>query len=196
MQINEAFIVSSVRTAVGKANKGSLRNVRPEHLGATAVRGAIERAGSLSPDQIEDLLIGCAFPEGPQGMNIARVIAQKAGLSTDSAAATINRFCSSGLQTIAQANNAIVLGQSDVIVAGGTESMSSVPMGGFYFAPDTDLAVGQPDVYASMGMTAENVADQYDISREGLRSRATCAPLTPSRADGSKKRSSRSKSTK
>ena len=166
MQINEAFIVSSVLTAVGKANKGSLKNVRPEHLGATAVRGAIERAGTLSPDQIEDLLIGCAFPEGPQGMNMARVIAQKAGLSTDSAAATINRFCSSGLQTIAQANNAIVLGQSDVIVAGGTESMSSVPMGGFYFAPDTDLATSNPDVYASMGITAENVADQYNVSRE------------------------------
>ena len=130
------------------------------------MRGAIERAGTLSPDQIEDLLIGCAFPEGPQGMNMARVIAQKAGLSTDSAAATINRFCSSGLQTIAQANNAIVLGQSDVIVAGGTESMSSVPMGGFYFAPDTDLATSNPDVYASMGITAENVADQYNVSRE------------------------------
>jgi acetyl-CoA acyltransferase len=166
MQINEAFIVSSVRTAVGKANKGALKNVRPEHLGATAVRGAIERAGNLSAEQVEDLLIGCAFPEGPQGMNMARVISQKAGLPNDAAAATVNRFCSSGLQTIAQANNAIVLGQSDVIVAGGTESMSSVPMGGFYFAPDTDLATADPDVYAAMGITAENVADQYDISRE------------------------------
>jgi len=166
MQINEAFIVSSVRTAVGKANKGVLRNVRPEHLGATAVRGAIERAGNLSPEQIEDVIIGCAFPEGPQGMNMARVVSQKAGLPNDAAAATVNRFCSSGLQTIAQANNAIVLGQSDVIVAGGTESMSSVPMGGFYFAPDTDLAAADPDVYASMGITAENVADKYNVSRE------------------------------
>jgi acetyl-CoA acyltransferase len=166
MQINEAFIVSSVRTAVGKANKGALRNVRPEHLGVTAVRGAIERAGSLSPDQIEDLLIGCAFPEGPQGMNMGRAIAIKAGLPDSVPGFTVNRFCSSGLQTIAQANNAVVLGQSEVIVAGGTESMSSVPMGGFYFAPDTDLAVAQPDVYASMGITAENVADKYNVSRE------------------------------
>jgi acetyl-CoA acyltransferase len=166
MQINEAFIVSSVRTAVGKANKGSLRNVRPEHLGATAVRGAVERAGGLNPEQVEDLIIGCAFPEGPQGMNMASIIAHKAGLPDSTAAATVNRFCSSGLQTIAQANNAIVLGQSDVIVAGGTESMSSVPMGGFYFAPDTDVATADPDVYAAMGITAENVADQYDVSRE------------------------------
>ena len=166
MQVNEAFIVSSVRTAVGKANKGVLRNVRPEHLGATAVRGAIERAGNLSGASVEDVIIGCAFPEGPQGMNMARVVAQKAGLPDDSAAVTVNRFCSSGLQTIAQANNAIVLGQSDVIVAGGTESMSSVPMGGFYFAPDTDLVGKNPDVYASMGITAENVAEKYNISRE------------------------------
>jgi acetyl-CoA acyltransferase len=166
MQINEAFIVSSVRTAVGKANKGSLRNVRPEHLGATAVRGAIERAGGLNPEQVEDLIIGCAFPEGPQGMNMASIIAHKAGLPDSTAAATVNRFCSSGLQTIAQANNAIVLGQSDVIVAGGTESMSSVPMGGFYFAPDTDVAKNEPDVYAAMGITAENVADMYNVSRE------------------------------
>jgi acetyl-CoA acyltransferase len=166
MQINEAFIVSSVRTAVGKANKGALRNVRPEHLGATAVRGAVERAGDLSPEQVEDLIIGCAFPEGPQGMNMASIIAHKAGLPDSTAAATVNRFCSSGLQTIAQANNAIVLGQSDVIVAGGTESMSSVPMGGFYFAPDTDVATAEPDVYAAMGITAENVADMYDVSRE------------------------------
>lgn len=166
MQINEAFIVSSVRTPVGKANRGALKDVRPEHLGATAVRGAIERAGNLSGDQVEDVLIGCAFPEGPQGMNMARVISQKAGLPDEVAAATINRFCSSGLQTIAQANNAIVLGQSEVIVAGGTESMSSVPMGGFYFSPDTDLVEQNPDVYAAMGITAENVADAYGISRE------------------------------
>ncbi len=166
MQINEAFIVSSVRTPVGKANRGALVHVRPEVLGATAVRGAIERAGNLDGSQVEDVIIGCAFPEGPQGMNMARVISQKAGLPNDAAAVTVNRFCSSGLQTIAQANNAVVLGQSEVVVAGGTESMSSVPMGGFFFSPDTDLVQKNPDVYSSMGITAENVADQYGISRE------------------------------
>ncbi len=166
MQINEAFIVSSVRTAVGKANRGALVNVRPETMGATAVRGAIERAGTLRGDQVEDVIIGCAFPEGPQGMNMARVIAQKAGLPNEVAAVTVNRFCSSGLQTIAQAHNAVVLGQSDVIVAGGTESMSSVPMGGFFFSPDFDLVEANPDVYAAMGITAENVAEKFGISRE------------------------------
>ncbi|MEM1042817.1 MAG: thiolase family protein [Bacteroidota bacterium] len=166
MQINEAFIVSSVRTPVGKANRGALVHVRPEVLGATAVQAAIDRAGSLSPEQIEDVIMGCAFPEGPQGMNMARVISQKAGLPDDAAAVTVNRFCSSGLQTIAQASAAVTLGQSEVVVAGGTESMSSVPMGGFFFSPDTDLVQENPDVYSSMGITAENVADQYDISRE------------------------------
>ncbi len=166
MQINEAFIVSSVRTPVGKANRGALVHVRPEVLGATAVRGAIDRAGTLADGQVEDLIMGCAFPEGPQGMNMARVISQKAGLPNEVAAVTVNRFCSSGLQTIAQANNAVVLGQSEVIVAGGTESMSSVPMGGFFFSPDLDLVEKNPDVYAAMGITAENVADTYGISRE------------------------------
>ena len=166
MQINEAFLVSAVRTPVGKANKGALRNVRPEHLGAVAVNEAIARVQGLEPDRIDDLVLGCAFPEGPQGMNMARAIAQKAELPDSVPGVTVNRFCSSGVQTIAQAYNSVAMGQADCIVAGGVESMSSVPMGGFYFAPDPKLAVGDPDFYASMGITAENVADQFDVSRE------------------------------
>ena len=166
MQINEAFLVSAVRTPVGKANKGALRNVRPEHLGAVAVNEAIARVQGLELDRIDDLVLGCAFPEGPQGMNMARAIAQKAQLPDSVPGVTVNRFCSSGVQTIAQAYNSVAMGQADCIVAGGVESMSSVPMGGFYFAPDPNLAVDDPDFYASMGITAENVADQFDISRE------------------------------
>ncbi|MGB3541708.1 thiolase family protein [Rubrivirga sp.] len=166
MQINEAYLVSTVRTPVGKANKGALRNVRPEHLGAIAVNGAIERVAGLEGDMIDDLVLGCAFPEGPQGMNMARAIAQKARLPDSVPGVTVNRFCSSGIQTIAQAYNSVAMGQADCVVAGGVESMSSVPMGGFYFAPDPSLAVEDPDFYASMGITAENVATQFDISRE------------------------------
>ena len=166
MQINEAFLISAVRTPVGKANKGALRNVRPEHLGAVAVNEAIRRVDGLEADRIDDLVLGCAFPEGPQGMNMARAIAQKAQLPDSVPGVTVNRFCSSGVQTIAQAYNSVAMGQADCIVAGGVESMSSVPMGGFYFAPDPNLAVDDPDFYASMGITAENVADQFNVSRE------------------------------
>ncbi|MEO0558378.1 MAG: acetyl-CoA C-acyltransferase [Bacteroidota bacterium] len=166
MQINEAYLVSAVRTPVGKANRGALRNVRPEHLGAIAVNEAIARVPGLEGDRIDDLVLGCAFPEGPQGMNMARAIAQKAGLPDSVPGVTVNRFCSSGVQTIAQAYNSVAMGQADCIVAGGVESMSSVPMGGFYFAPDPNLAVDDPDFYASMGITAENVADQFNVSRE------------------------------
>ena len=166
MQVNEAFIVSSVRTPVGKANKGALRNVRPEHLGAVAVTGAIERVKGLEHDRIDDLVLGCAFPEGPQGMNMARAIAQKAQMPDSVPGVTVNRFCSSGVQTIAQAYNSVAMGQADCVVAGGVESMSSVPMGGFYFAPDPGLATDNPEFYASMGITAENVASQFDVSRE------------------------------
>ena len=166
MQLNDAYIVSSVRTPVGKAKKGALRDVRPEHLAATAVRGAIARVPGLTGAHIDDLVLGCAFPEGPQGMNVARIIAQKAGLPDTVSGVTVNRFCSSGLQTIAQATNSVVLGQSECVVAGGVESMSAVPMGGFFFAPDPDLATGDPDTYAAMGITAENVAAKYGVSRE------------------------------
>ena len=165
MQVNEAYIVSSVRTPVGKANRGALRNVRPEHLGAVALNGAIARVDGLAHEMIDDVVLGCAFPEGPQGMNMARAIVQKAKLPDSVPGVTVNRFCSSGVQTIAQGYNSVAMGQADCIIAGGVESMSSVPMGGFYFAPDPALAVEDPEFYASMGITAENVASQFDVNR-------------------------------
>ena len=166
MQVNEAYIVASVRTPVGKANRGALRNVRPEALGAVALNGAIGRVPGLQPDHIDDVILGCAFPEGPQGMNMARAIVQKAELPDSVPGVTVNRFCSSGVQTIAQGYNSVAMGQARCVVAGGVESMSSVPMGGFYFAPDPALAENAPETYSSMGITAENVATQFDISRE------------------------------
>lgn len=162
----EAYIVSSVRTAVGKAKRGSLRNMRPEEMGAAAVKGAIGKVKGLQAQQVDDVLIGCAFPEGPQGMNMGRVIAQAAGLPDSVPAATINRFCSSGLQSIATAAQSIMAGHAETVVAGGAESMSLVPMAGFYFTPDPALAQADPDVYIGMGLTAENLAAQYQITRE------------------------------
>jgi acetyl-CoA acyltransferase len=166
MQITDAYIVSAARTPVGKAKRGALRNVRPEQLGATAVAGAIARVTGLRPDMIDDVVIGCAFPEGPQGMNVARAIAQRAGLPDEVPAATVNRFCSSGLQTIAQAAAGVMAGHQECVVAGGVESMSAVPQGGFYFAPDPHLTASDPDFYTSMGITAENVAERHSVSRE------------------------------
>jgi len=163
---NAAYIVSSVRTAVGKAGRGTLQNYRPEALGAEAVKGAIGRVDRLEPDQVDDVIMGCAFPEGPQGMNVGRIIAQKAGLPDHVPGATVNRFCSSGLQTIVMASQSIATGQAEVIVAGGAESMSQVPMSGFFFQPDPELVQDDPDVYVSMGITAENVAEKYGVSRE------------------------------
>ncbi len=163
---NGAYIVSSVRTPVGKANRGVFRNYRPESLGAEAVEGAMDRIEGLTPEMVDDVIMGCAFPEGAQGMNMGRIIARKAGLPDQVPGATVNRFCSSGLQTIAQASQAIATGTADVVVAGGAESMSQVPMSGFFFQPDPELADEDIDTYVSMGITAENVAEQYDISRE------------------------------
>ena len=166
MQATDAYIVSSVRTAVGKAKKGALRHVRPEEMGAKAVLGAIGRVKGLEPEQIDDVIMGCAFPEGPQGMNMGRIIAQKAALPDEVPGVTVNRFCSSGLQTIVMASQAIMAGHADVVVAGGTESMSMVPMSGFFFQPDPATVRHDVDVYVSMGITAENVAEKYDVSRE------------------------------
>jgi len=163
---NGAYIVSSVRTPVGKANKGTLTNYRPEDLGAEAVKGAMGRVEGLEPDMVDDVLMGCAFPEGAQGMNVGRIIARKAGLPDHVPGATVNRFCSSGLQTIAQASQAIATGTAEVVVAGGAESMSQVPMSGFFFQPDPELAEEDIDTYVSMGITAENVAERYEVSRE------------------------------
>jgi acetyl-CoA acyltransferase len=166
MQINEAYIVASVRTPVGKANRGALRNMRPEALGAVAVTGALNRVDGFDHALVDDVVMGCAFPEGPQGMNVTRAIIQKAALPNHVPGVTVNRFCSSGLQTIAQAHNSIVAGQADCVVAGGVECMSQVPMGGFYFAPDPALVETKPGHYTSMGITAENVAEKYGVSRE------------------------------
>ena len=163
---NDAYIVSSVRTPVGKAEKGTLAHYRPEDLGAAAVTGALGRVDGLEPEMVDDVLMGCAFPEGPQGMNVGRLIAQKAGLPDHVPGATVNRFCSSGLQTIAQASQRIATGTADVIVAGGAESMSQVPMSGFFFQPDPELTEEKVGTYVSMGITAENVADEYGVSRE------------------------------
>ena len=163
---SSAYIVSSVRTAIGRAHKGSLRTVRPEALGGTVVRAALERAGDISAEQVDDVLMGCAMPEGAQGMNVGRLIVQKADFPDSVPGATINRFCSSGLQTIAMATQAISTGFADVVIAGGVESMSQIPMTGFYYQPDPDLMTTDPDVYVSMGNTAENVAERYDVSRE------------------------------
>ncbi len=163
---SSAVIVTSLRTPVGKAKRGALRFLRPEAMGAEAVRAALDRTPNLSAEEVDDVLIGCAFPEGPQGMNMGRIIAGRAGLPDSVPGATINRFCSSGLQTIAMANQAIGLGQAECIIAGGTESMTLVPMSGYYFQPDPDTAEQSPEVYVSMGNTAENLAEKYNISRE------------------------------
>jgi acetyl-CoA acyltransferase len=164
--MREAVIVSSMRTAVGKAAKGALRATRPDDLAASAIREAIARAKGLDPNEIEDVILGCAMPEAEQGMNVARIASLRAGLPTAASAMTINRFCSSGLQAIAIAAERIMAGQGDVAVAGGTESMSMVPMGGNKISPNPWLMDNYPDAYLSMGLTAENLARKYGITRE------------------------------
>lgn len=164
--MSEAVIVSAVRTAVGKAPKGSLRNTRPDDLGAIAVKGALELVPTLDLKEIDDVIIGCAMPEAEQGMNVARIISLRAGLPNESAAMTVNRFCASGLQSIALAAERIRAGGASVIVAGGTESMSFVPMGGNKIAFNPWLVDNHPGSYLSMGLTAERVAKRYEIKRE------------------------------
>jgi acetyl-CoA acyltransferase len=164
--MREAVIASSVRTAVGKAFKGTLRATRPDDLAALAIEEAIRRVPGLKPNEIEDVILGCAMPEAEQGMNVARNAALRAGLPVEVPAITINRFCSSGLQSIAMAAERIMVGHSDVILAGGTESMSMIPMGGNKVSPNPWLMDHNPDAYLSMGLTAENVARKYGITRE------------------------------
>ena len=164
--MREAVIVSAVRTAVGKAPRGSLRSVHPTDLAATVIRSAVERVPGLDPKEIDDVILGCAMPEAEQGLNMARIALLRAGLPTDVPGQTVNRFCASGLQTIAIAAQQVMSGMGDVIVAGGAESMSSVPMGGHHFAPNPAMAEISPEVYLGMGLTAENVAKRYEISRE------------------------------
>ncbi|HKK01120.1 MAG TPA: acetyl-CoA C-acyltransferase [Desulfuromonadales bacterium] len=160
-----AYILAAYRTPGGKANRGKFRTVRPDDLAAAAIRGVVERTG-IDPSTIDDIIMGCAFPEGEQGMNVARIAAMRAGIPCQVPAQTVNRFCSSGLQTIASAAERVMAGFADCIVAGGTESMSMVPMGGNKYSLNPALVAEWPESFASMGVTAELVADQYQISRE------------------------------
>ncbi len=164
--MKEAVIVSAVRTAVGKAPKGTLKNTRPDDLGAAAIKEAVNRVEGLDVSLIDDVIMGCAFPEAQQGMNVARTAAILAGLPVETSAMTVNRYCSSGLQTIALAADRIKTGGADVIVAGGLETMTMIPMGGNGFRPNPSLAENYPDYYLNMGLTAENLAKKYEITRE------------------------------
>lgn len=164
--MREAVIVSGVRTAVGKAPRGKLRTTRPDDLAAAVIGEAFRRAGGLQPEDVDDVIIGCAMPEGEQGLNMGRIAALRAGLPNAVTGMTVNRFCASGLQTVALAAQQIRAGWGDCIIAGGAESMSMVPMIGFHFAPNPYLALEYPGVYLGMGLTAENVAEQYDVSRQ------------------------------
>lgn len=162
----EPVIVAAARTAVGRAKRGTLATVRPDEMMAEVIRALMARAKPLEPAMIDDVIVGCAMPEGEQGLNVGRIAALRAGLPVEVPGQTVNRFCSSGLQTIADAALAVKGGVADVVIAGGTESMSMVPMTGNKFTPNPGLAIEAPEVYMSMGLTAERVAEQYDVSRE------------------------------
>ncbi len=166
MATRDAVIVSAARTPVGKAKRGSLVTVRPDDLAATVIVELLKRTPALDPAEIEDVVFGCAFPEGEQGMNMARMIALRAGLPISVPGETINRYCSSGVQSIAHVAYAIMAGDIEVAIAGGTESMTMVPMAGYKFSPNPYFAQDLPHYYTSMGITAENVAAKYGISRE------------------------------
>ena len=181
--MKEAVIVSSVRTAIGRAPRGKLRYTRPEYMGSAVVKEAIKRAKGLEMPEIDDVILGCSFPEAEQGMNIGRIVALEAGLPDSVPGQTVNRFCSSGLQSISMAAERIMCGFADVIVAGGVESMSMVPMGGNKLAPSPVLVEELIEAYTPMGITAENVANRFNISREeqdqfGLLSQQKAAAAT------------------
>jgi acetyl-CoA acyltransferase len=163
--MRKAVIVAAGRSPVGKAPRGSLRHTRPDDIAAQVIRAVIERAHPLPTEDVEDVILGCAMPEGEQGTNVARIAALRAGLPDQSSAMTVNRFCSSGLQTIALANQSVATGSTDVVVAGGTESMSLIPREGYFFSPNPYLVEEDPDVYISMGITAENLAIRNSIDR-------------------------------
>jgi len=165
--MKEAVIVSAVRTAVGKAPKGTLRTTRPDEMGAAVIKEATARVPGLELSEIEDVIMGCAMPEAEQGMNVARAAAIRAGLPVETSAMTINRFCSSGLQSIAMAADRIRSGGADVIVAGGLETMSMIPMGGHIIRPNPYLVEHYPDFYLNMGLATENVARKFEVTREG-----------------------------
>src|SRR5690242_14099860 len=164
--MREVVLVSSVRTPVGRAFKGTLRSTRPDDLAAVVIKAALERVPQLDPKEIEDVILGCAMPEAEQGMNVARIAALRAGLPVEVSAMTINRFCSSGLQAIAMAAERIQAGGAEVMVAGGTESMSMIPMGGNKISPNPWLVEHHPGAYLSMGLTAERVGQRFGITRE------------------------------
>ncbi|MGD9901897.1 MAG: acetyl-CoA C-acyltransferase [Vicinamibacterales bacterium] len=164
--MQDAVIVAAVRTPVGKAPKGAFRFTRPDELAAAAIAEAMRRAPGVDPADVDDVILGCAMPEAEQGLNVARIASLRAGLPVSAAAVTVNRFCSSGLQAIAGGAERIMLGQAEVVVAGGTESMSLIPMGGHTVAPNPGLVDDYPDVYLSTGLVAENHARQSKISRE------------------------------
>ena len=164
--MHDAVIVSAVRTAVGKAPNGGLRGTRPDDLAAAAMAEALSRAPGIEPGEIDDVILGCAMPEGEQGLNVARIASLRAGIPVSASAVTVNRFCSSGLQAIAFAAERILSGSTSTIIAGGTESMSLVPMGGNKIAPNPNLMESYPDVYLTTGLVAENHARESRISRE------------------------------
>src|SRR2546428_10784540 len=164
--MKEAFIVAAARTPVGKAPNGKIRTVRPDDLAALVITGALARAPQVPTEQIDDVILGCAMPEGSQGMNVTRIACQRAGLPDSVPGVTVNRFCASGLEAIAMGAQRILSGMADVIVAGGTESMSQVPMGGFRMSPNPCLVEQMPDAYLAMGLTAENLANKFAVSRQ------------------------------
>jgi acetyl-CoA acyltransferase len=164
--MQDAVIVAAARTAVGKAPNGTLRTVRPDEMAAIAIGDALRRAPGMQPSEVDDVILGCAMPEGEQGLNVARIASLRAGIPVEASAVTVNRFCSSGLQSIAYAAERIMCGFSRAIVAGGTESMSMVPMGGNKVSPNPALVDSYPDVYLSTGLVAENHARESSITRE------------------------------
>jgi acetyl-CoA acyltransferase len=167
--MREAVIVAAARTAIGKAKKGVTRSARSDDMAASVIQEVMRQIdGKLDPNEIDDVVIGCAMPEGSQGLNFARVIALRAGLPVDVPGQTVNRFCSSGLQTVASAAERIIANGADVIIAGGAETMSLVPMSGFKISPNPYMAENEPEVYMSMGHTAEHVADEFNVSREDM----------------------------
>src|SRR5437867_8823189 len=164
--MKDAVIVSAVRTAVGKAPAGMLRGTRPDELAAAAIKEALRRAPGLDPAAVDDVIVGCAMPEAEQGLNVARIASLRAGIPVSAAAVTVNRFCSSGLQAIAFAAERVMCGFASAVVAGGTESMSLVPMGGHKVSPNPTLVERYPDVYLTTGLVAENHAREAHIARE------------------------------
>jgi len=194
--MHDAVIVSAVRTAVGKAPKGALSTVRPDEMGATVIAETLRRAPGVEPREIDDVILGCAMPEAEQGLNVARIASLRAGVPVEASAVTINRFCSSGLQAIAFAAERIMCGWANAIVAGGTESMSLVPMGGNKVSPNPALVDSYPDVYLTTGLVAENHVRDYGIGREeqdAFALRSTSGRWPPSTQAASRTRSCRSR---